>query len=80
MKSIKQMLNLNRGSCPKRKVCGFYQTQSKTCINGPYRYCGKYRSIVEKSEIQMKNEITWKSHIIASELISADKQGKDKSV
>ena len=58
LKSVKQILYHNLGGCPKRKVCGFYQTQSKTCVNGPYRYCGKYRSMVEKSEIHMNNEIT----------------------
>jgi hypothetical protein len=57
LKYTKQMLNLVFGGCPKRKVCGFFQTESKTCVFGPYRYCGKYRSIVEpKSKMKMTNE------------------------
>jgi hypothetical protein len=41
------MLSLVFGGCPKRKDCSFYQTDSITCISGPYLYCGKYREIVE---------------------------------
>ena len=47
LKSVKQMLSLVFGGCPKRKDCSFYQTDSITCISGPYLYCGKYREIVE---------------------------------
>jgi hypothetical protein len=59
LKSTKQILNLVFGSCPKRKVCGFFKAENKTCIFGPYGYCGKYRSIVEpKSRTDIANEIT----------------------
>jgi hypothetical protein len=51
------MLNLVFGSCPKRKVCGYFQTESKTCVFGPYHYCGRYRSIVQpKNKIDATNE------------------------
>jgi len=59
LKSVKQMLRCVFGGCPKRKVCSFHQTESKTCIYGPYLYCGKYRSTVEpKSKDRMAQEIT----------------------
>jgi hypothetical protein len=55
--STKQMLNLVFGSCPKRKVCGYFQTESKTCVFGPFHYCGRYRSIVQpKNKIDATNE------------------------
>ena len=47
LKSVKQMLTRVFGGCPMRKGCSFYQTESVTCISGPYLYCGKYREIVE---------------------------------
>ena len=40
------------GGCPKRKNCSLYQNEAKTCNDGPYQYCGKYRSIVETKNIQ----------------------------
>ena len=59
VKSVKLMSRRVFGGCPERKVCSFYQTESTTCIYGPYRYCGKYRSIVEpKSKEKMIYEIT----------------------
>jgi len=39
------MLNRVLGGCPKRKVCGSCKKESKTCLCGPYEYCGKYRAI-----------------------------------
>jgi hypothetical protein len=47
LNSVRQMLTQVFGGCPKRKVCSFYQTESITCISGPYLYCGKYRAIIE---------------------------------
>jgi len=64
VKTVKLMLMSRRvfGGCPKRKVCIFYQNESTTCIYGPYRYCVKYRSIVEpKSKEKMIHEITLKN-------------------
>jgi len=59
VKSIKLMSRRVFGGCPERKVCSFYQNESTTCIYGPYRYCGKYRSIAEpKSNEKMIHEIT----------------------
>jgi hypothetical protein len=59
LKSAKQMARRVFGGCPERKVCTFYQNEGTTCIYGPYRYCGKYRSIVEpKNKEQMIHEIT----------------------
>jgi hypothetical protein len=47
------------GGCPKRNVCSFHQAKGKTCFYGPYRYCGKYRSMVEpKSKEELNHEIT----------------------
>ena len=48
LKPGERMVRRVFGGCPKRKVCSFYQIESKTCIYGPYRYCGKYRSIIEQ--------------------------------
>jgi len=47
VKSVQQMLGHALRGCPKRNVCSLRQAKSKTCLNGPYTYCGKYRSIVE---------------------------------
>jgi hypothetical protein len=59
MRSVKEMLCHVFSGCPKRIVCSFYQAKGKTCIYGPYRYCGKYRSIVEpKSKEEMTHIIT----------------------
>ena len=58
LKSAMQMLNHVLGGCPKRKICGFYDSEYTTCIFGPYRYCGKYRSIEKsKTKIGMSHEI-----------------------
>jgi hypothetical protein len=41
------LLHAFRG-CPHRKACTYFLVESKTCINGPYEYCGQYRAAVEK--------------------------------
>jgi hypothetical protein len=50
VKSIEELLLLASGGCPKRKVCGSNQVKNKTCVYGPYTYCGKYRSIIEEKK------------------------------
>jgi len=58
LKSDKQKVFHCFGGCPKRKVCTIYKADIKTCIYGPYEYCGRYRSIVEpKSRRDIINEI-----------------------
>ena len=47
VKSVQEMIVPSFRGCPKRKICGLNQAKSKTCLSGPYTYCGKYRSIVE---------------------------------
>jgi hypothetical protein len=50
LKSIEKLLLFASGGCPKRKVCGSNQAKNKTCVYGPYEYCGKYRSIIEEKK------------------------------
>jgi hypothetical protein len=50
MNVVEEKLHHVLGGCPKRKVCNLYQVKAKTCIWGPYQYCGKYRSIIEKKK------------------------------
>jgi hypothetical protein len=47
LKSVLKIGHTIFGGCPKRKVCSFREINSETCIYGPYKYCGKYRSITE---------------------------------
>jgi hypothetical protein len=54
LKSVAEMLNTVIGGCPKRNICSFHKAKSKTCSSGPYRYCGKYRSIAE-NQIEEQN-------------------------
>jgi hypothetical protein len=46
MNSIEKILRHTHGGCPKRNICSFHRAENQTCLNGPYTYCGKYRSIV----------------------------------
>ena len=55
LRSVERMLWRAFGGCPKRKMCSFYQIESKTCIHGPYLYCGRYRSTVNQKN---KTDIT----------------------
>jgi hypothetical protein len=45
MKSVEEMLFHIFSGCPKRDVCNLRQAKSKTCSQGPYTYCGKYRQV-----------------------------------
>ena len=64
MKSVERMLRGVFGGCPERKVCSLYHIESKTCIYGPYQYCGKYRSISEqKSKLDMSSELLRKDKL-----------------
>jgi hypothetical protein len=55
VKTIEELLLHISGGCPKRKICGSDQTKNKTCIHGPYTYCGKYRSIIEENKKEPYN-------------------------
>ena len=48
MKPVWEVLLQAFRGCPNRKICDFFFVESKTCINGPYEYCGRYRAIAEK--------------------------------
>jgi hypothetical protein len=56
LKSIVKMRHSVFGGCPKRKVCSFRQINSKTCIYGPYKYCGKYRLIAQSDR---RTKVAW---------------------
>jgi len=47
VKIFKENMRHFFGGCPKRNVCSFRQSEGKTCIYGPYQYCGKYRSVIK---------------------------------
>jgi len=47
VKIRKEFFRNFRGGCPKRNICSLDRSEGKTCIYGPYEYCGKYRSIVK---------------------------------
>jgi hypothetical protein len=43
VRTVREILRHALGGCPRRTVCSFQYAKSKTCIYGPYQYCGKYR-------------------------------------
>ena len=48
VRTIREILRQALGGCPKRNVCSFEDSKSKTCIHGPYQYCGQYRNLNSK--------------------------------
>jgi hypothetical protein len=48
VKIIKENLRHSSIGCPKYDDCNIHQPEAETCIYGPYKYCGKYRSLIEQ--------------------------------
>jgi hypothetical protein len=54
MNSVKTILRRTFGGCSKSKTCNYYNTESETCLYGPYTYCGKYRTTIKSRNKKMK--------------------------
>ena len=63
VESVEKMLRQVFGGCPKRGVCRNHQPEGKTCVYGPYKYCGKYRSMVKPKRKAELNQIILDSQI-----------------
>ena len=58
MRAVREILRNVFGGCPKRNICSLRQAGGKTCIYGPYQYCGKYRlEVYPKKDKRLKAEI-----------------------